>query len=152
MFHFMRTALADVLSPIFSPSSHVVQMAAYCYRETDAGREVLLITSSHGRWILPKGWPIDGKSDSQTAAQEAWEEAGVKPRKVTEIPMGCYATTKRKNKGDDLPCETHVYAIEVERCTNNFPEAHKRDRRWVKASDVAKIVDDPDLSAFLTAQ
>ncbi|WP_313606770.1 hypothetical protein [Rhizobium sp.] len=38
---------------------------------------ILLITSRDtGRWIIPKGWPTNGKTSSQAAAIEAYEEAG----------------------------------------------------------------------------
>ena len=68
--------LRDVVGPMFRrPRS--LQVAALCHRRTKAGqKEVLLVTSrGTGRWILPKGWPMRGKSDAQAAAQEAWEEA-----------------------------------------------------------------------------
>ena len=56
-----------------------VQVAALCFRETDTGKDVLLITSrGTGRWIVPKGWPIDGMGGSEAALREAWEEAGVR--------------------------------------------------------------------------
>ena len=55
-----------------------LQVAALCFRRTDTGCEVLLVTSRDtGRWVIPKGWPMEGKSSAESAAQEAWEEAGV---------------------------------------------------------------------------
>ncbi len=40
--------------------------------------KVLLITSRDtGRWIMPKGWPMDGEQDWRAAEIEALEEAGV---------------------------------------------------------------------------
>jgi len=151
MFQFVRTTLAGAFAPLFSRPADAKQMAAYCHRDSATGPEVLLVTSSHGRWILPKGWPMDGKSGAQTAAQEAWEEAGVKAASVNEAPMGRFTTKKRFKDGSDVDCETHVYAIEVDQCSDAFPEAHKRDRRWVAQEKVADIVDDPALSRFLKA-
>ena len=38
------------------------QFGAICYRMRKGKPQVLLITSrGTGRWVLPKGWPIDGK-------------------------------------------------------------------------------------------
>ena len=54
------------------------QYGALCWRMHRGKVEVLLITSRDtGRWVIPKGWPIDGLAPAQTAAREAWEEAGV---------------------------------------------------------------------------
>ena len=56
------------------------QYAALPYRVTKTrGIEFLLVTSrDSGRWIIPKGWPIAGLKPARTAAQEAYEEAGVR--------------------------------------------------------------------------
>ena len=41
--------------------------------------EILLVTGRlSGRWIVPKGWPMRGKTMAKAAAQEAYEEAGVR--------------------------------------------------------------------------
>ena len=45
------------------------QVAALPYRVTDAGLEILLITSRRThRWIVPKGWPAKGSTPSADAA------------------------------------------------------------------------------------
>ncbi len=55
----------------------IQQVGALCMREGKKGTQVLLVKSSRGRWIIPKGWPMDGHTDGQTAKVEAWEEAGL---------------------------------------------------------------------------
>jgi 8-oxo-dGTP pyrophosphatase MutT (NUDIX family) len=41
--------------------------------------EILLITTrKKRRWSVPKGWPIKDSTPQQTAATEAYEEAGVR--------------------------------------------------------------------------
>ena len=53
-----------------------LQFAALCYRLTKKRTEFLLITSRDtGRWIIPKGWAIKNKTEAESAAQEAFEEA-----------------------------------------------------------------------------
>lgn len=121
------------------------QLAALCWRETAEGREVLLVTSSNGRSILPKGWPIDGKSAPLAAKTEAWEEAGVKKGKVGRRPLGSYMATKRTLSGDEEPCLLKVYAIRVQKTSDNYPEAETRDRIWVKTEDAARMVDEDGL-------
>jgi len=54
------------------------QFAALPFRVKEDKVQVLLITSrGTGRWIVPKGWPMEGKTPAESALQEAWEEAGV---------------------------------------------------------------------------
>lgn len=125
------------------------QMAALCHRRTGADQQVLLVTSSHGRWILPKGWPIKGKNGAQTAAQEAWEEAGVKSTEVTHDPVGWFPSFKRKSDGTKIPCETEVYAVEVASLAKTFPEAGRRKRRWVSVAQALTLVDEPGLRDIL---
>jgi 8-oxo-dGTP pyrophosphatase MutT (NUDIX family) len=121
------------------------QLAALCWRETEEGREVLLVTSSTGRWILPKGWPISGRSAPFAAKTEAWEEAGVKKGKVGRRALGSYMTTKRSPSGDEEPCLLKVYAIRVQETVDIYPEARNRDRIWVKPEVAARMVDEDGL-------
>lgn len=148
MFSTIRSVWAQTILPIIQRPP-VLQLAALCHRKTANGREILLVTSSHGRWILPKGWPIDGKSGGETAMQEAWEEAGVKKGKLAKKPVATFMTHKRYNDGRNVPCETTVYEIEVTKVANDFPEAGKRDRRWVSPDEAAELVDDAGLRGVL---
>jgi hypothetical protein len=55
------------------------QFAALPYRIRDDDVEILLITTrKKRRWSGPKGWPIKHSTPQQTAAIEAYEEAGVR--------------------------------------------------------------------------
>ena len=55
------------------------QYAALPYRTDAQGKlEILLITSKERRrWVIPKGNPISSMRNYETAAREAFEEAGV---------------------------------------------------------------------------
>ena len=150
MVPFLRTAWTEVVSPMLNRPA-LVQIAALCMRETKTGDEVLLVTSSNGRWILPKGWPIDGMSGSQTALQEAWEEAGVKNARAAKEPIGTYDGKKTVDNGIERDCRVYVYAIEVEKLADKFPEKDKRKRKWVPFDQAAEFVDDADMAKFLRA-
>lgn len=145
----MDQILRDLVAPIFRRPRRL-QVAALCHRQTKRGKEVLLVTSrGTGRWILPKGWPMRGKTDAEAAAQEAWEEAGVKPRSVGDTPIGSYGYDKVSDAGLPVPTEAHIYPIEVEALEDDFPEAEERSRKWVSVDTAAELVDEPELRSFL---
>ncbi|WP_342772312.1 NUDIX hydrolase [Pacificibacter maritimus] len=127
-----------------------VQSAALCYRKGAQGKEVLLITSrERGRWILPKGWPINGLDGAGTAAQEAWEEAGVKPAKVNKKSVGQFHYEKTLGNGASAPVEANVYSIEVDKLEKAYPEVSERKRNWMPAAKAAELVEEPELKAIL---
>ena len=127
-----------------------VQMAALCYRTEKAETQILLITSRDtGRWIIPKGWPIEGKTSGETALQEAWEEAGVRSDATAPEPLGSYTYEKRFDSGLSATVETMVYSVAVERLSDTFPEADERNRKWVTPAEAANLVAEPELQALL---
>ncbi len=125
------------------------QLAALCYRKGVAGREVLLVTSSTGRWILPKGWPISGLRPGQAALVEAWEEAGVHKGTVARKPLGAFMGSKFSESGDEEPCLTEVYAVKVAKTLDVYPEVNQRDRVWVSPDVAADMVLEDGLRAIL---
>lgn len=129
----------------------IAQVGALCMRDGKDGPEVLLVKSSRGRWILPKGWPMGGHTDAETAKIEAWEEAGLRKGKVSKAPIGGYVTEKRFDDGRRVPCHVSVYRIDVKEMTNSYPEAGVRKRKWMPLKKAIKKVDDVGLRAFLGA-
>lgn len=126
-----------------------LQVAALCLRGKGSKKEVLVISSlGTGRWILPKGWPMRGRTLAQAALREAWEEAGVKGS-VSEKIVGRYSYDKITDSGSARHCEVQVFPVTVKNLTDNFPEAGKRQRKWVKPARAAQMVDEPDLKALL---
>jgi 8-oxo-dGTP pyrophosphatase MutT (NUDIX family) len=94
MKQYLKSTWAGVMrtSPEPEPSR---QVAALCYRENAQGKQVLLITSrATKRWIVPKGWPIEGLDGPASALQEAWEEAGVRKADILPEPVGTYSYDK----------------------------------------------------------
>ncbi|MEM7519675.1 MAG: NUDIX hydrolase [Pseudomonadota bacterium] len=125
------------------------QFAALCYRIRRGKVQVLIITSRRTkRWIMPKGWPMAGKTPGQSAAQEAWEEAGVKG-KVSEVCMGIYAYGKVMAAGEDLPCIAMLYPLEVKSLSKVYPESTERSRRWVSPKRASRMVVEPELARML---
>ncbi|WP_417726961.1 NUDIX hydrolase [Roseovarius sp.] len=145
----MRRAWRELVRPLFRRPRRL-QIAALCYREDDGCKEVLLITSrGTGRWIIPKGWPIDGKDAPGAAMQEAWEEAGVRSGRVTSEAVGIYCYEKELSTGLPVPVETLVFAVEVDKMEAEYPEVGERRRKWVTPAAAANMVQEPELQQIL---
>ena len=127
-----------------------VQYAALPYRTTERSEiEVLLVTSrTTKRWIIPKGWPLDGKSPHATAAHEAREEAGL-VGKIAEHAIGSYSYMKRLKSGEAIECEVHVFPMEVTGQKRRWPEKGKREVQWFSTTAAATTIDDRALSDLI---
>lgn len=130
-------------------SSRLRQVAALPLRRTDAGlAEALLITSRETqRWVIPKGWPMPGLSDPDSAAAEAREEAGV-VGKIHHKPLGRYLYWKRREAHFDL-LEVAVYRLDVGGQLKTWRERHERAARWMTLPDAAEAVQEPGLQGIL---
>ena len=133
------------------PSGTMVmtQCGALCWRMRGAGAEILLITSRDtGRWIIPKGWPIDGLSLAEAAAIEAWEEAGVEGGK--ELPaLGAFSYRKGLEGDHAVSCVVEVFSFRVDRLAERFPEKGQRRRKWFSPKKAAKKVAEPELRRLI---
>ncbi|CAD0184942.1 NUDIX domain protein [Ruegeria sp. THAF57] len=149
MTKWLRNIWEEVARPLFLRPRRV-QFAALCLRKTQDGPEVLLITSREtGRWVIPKGWPMDGLDGAETARQEAWEEAGVRPAKLGRSPVGQYTYDKILKDGSAQPVLTNVYRVDVQELADDFPEVGQRTREWVSPQTAADRVWEPELSEIL---
>ncbi|AML50262.1 MULTISPECIES: NUDIX hydrolase [Falsihalocynthiibacter] len=125
------------------------QFGAICYRVANGKIQILLITSRRSRlWIVPKGWPINGKTPAQSAAIEAWEEAGA-IGVMGDACIGLYSHTKKATKGEILPVMVSLFALQVKRTAKKFPEKSQRKRKWVSRKKAASMVSDPELGKIL---
>jgi 8-oxo-dGTP pyrophosphatase MutT (NUDIX family) len=127
----------------------VRQVAAIPVRRGADGRiEILLITSNTTRrFIVPKGWPMKGKSGRKAATIEAREEAGVLG-KIRKAPAGSYSYWKRL-ENSFVRVDVVVYLLEVSEELANWQEAKSRQRAWLKPQDAALLIDEPDLSTLM---
>jgi 8-oxo-dGTP pyrophosphatase MutT (NUDIX family) len=128
------------------------QCAALPWRRTDAdGLEVLLISSRETRrWVIPKGWPMKGLSSAETAAREAFEEAGVLgPAKAK--PAGVYHYDKRLKSGRIQHVRVAVHAMKVAQECVVWPEKDQREKRWISPTEAADLVEEPELKLILQA-
>ena len=133
-----------------APAAKRVQYAALPYRSSSRSRtEVMLVTSRETRrWIIPKGWPHEGKAPHYSAAREAFEEAGVVGA-VARRPVGSFPYRKRLKSGRVVVCEVHVFPLKVRGQTKQWPERRQREVKWVSAKEAADTVQDPKLRAII---
>jgi 8-oxo-dGTP pyrophosphatase MutT (NUDIX family) len=127
-------------------SKGTLQYAALPWRRAPHGAvEVMLITSRDtGRWVIPKGWPVPGKSPCDSAALEAREEGGlVGP--IGEAAIGRYGYDKRLPDGTAVACTVAVFALEVERQMESWPEQEQRRTQWFDLEAAAQAVDEDEL-------
>lgn len=111
--------------------------------------QVLLITSRRrGRWIVPKGWPAEGRPPHMAAALEAFEEAGV----IGEIwpsALADYHYMKERKDGTLQRCRVTLFAFFVRGTLTNWPERGERKRKWLPIAEAAQLVDDAELARII---
>lgn len=130
---------------------HGKQVAALCWRPSPKRSvlEVLLITSlSSKRWILPKGWQEPGLTPPENAAREAFEEAGVTGQ-IEPTPIGTYHYLKDKKDGGGMPCSVDVFALEVTKQLEEWPEKNARRMAWMPLEQAIVMVSEPGLRQML---
>lgn len=120
------------------------QFGALPWRIKNGKLEVMIITSrGTGRWILPKGWPMDGETPAQAAATEAYEEAGVRGD-AAHLPIGFYSYVKEYD-GDNLPIVVAMFPLKVKKILKTWPEKSERKRKWVTRKKAAELLTEPEL-------
>lgn len=125
------------------------QCAALPFKEIDGETLVMLITSRDtGRWILPKGWAEKRLTESELAAKEAFEEAGILGD-ISSEPIGRYRYTKNLANDAAIDCAVRVYPLRVNKLLDDWPEAHQRRREWFTLSQAAMYIDDSELVTML---
>lgn len=147
--NFISRLASDVRLMLRRPER--LQFAALCYRWNDAhdGIEILLITSRDtGRWVIPKGWPMEGKLAHQAAAQEALEEVGVIGTAAPE-PAGNFMYLKGLDAGVKVPCKVQVHALEVSGFRSEFKEKGQRRKEWFSCKDAAERVNEQGLKELI---
>jgi 8-oxo-dGTP pyrophosphatase MutT (NUDIX family) len=120
------------------------------YRTGDGGGvEILLITSRETRrWVVPRGNPIAGLADHESAAQEAYEEAGIRGDVETR-PAGTYRYDKRRASGAIEEALVQLFPLRVTEEYDDWPERGQRERRWFARAEAAAAVDEEELAALI---
>ncbi len=128
-----------------------VQYAALPYRFTPApALEILLVTTRRSRrWIIPKGWPIKGLKPPNSAAREAFEEAGVRG-KIGKISVGVFTYDKLLDEhGIQVNCEVKVYPLLVKRQSEDWPEIEQRLVQWFEPGKAVSLIRERELRTLV---
>lgn len=139
--------LRNAIGRLLGRRPPVLQVAALCL-DPATGRVLLITSRGTGRWIIPKGWPMTGRSAAGAALREAWEEAGVEGEAEPE-PVGFYGYDKRQGRGLSVPIRVQVHLIRVDRLADDFPEAGQRKRAWFSPAEAAGLVGETGLASLL---
>jgi 8-oxo-dGTP pyrophosphatase MutT (NUDIX family) len=127
------------------------QVAALPWRVGEHGVEILLVTTrTTKRWLIPKGWTMDGKADYEAAAIEAYEEAGVRGD-IDTTSLGAYGYLKLLRSGKAKHVIVQVYGLRVETELDVWPESHERQRQWFAKAHALTIIGEPELLPLVTA-
>ena len=113
-----------------TPVAATQQFGAIPYRTVDGEIVFLMITSRRTRrWIFPKGGLIEGLSPTEIAAEEAFEEAGVRGTMGVR-PVEHYRA-KKSGPGGGTWLSSEMVPLEVDEQLDDWPEKGERRRQWV---------------------
>jgi 8-oxo-dGTP pyrophosphatase MutT (NUDIX family) len=119
------------------------QSGVIAYRLVASRLEVLLITTRKGHWTIPKGVVEPELSPAQSAAQEAFEEAGVRGR-VSDRSIGRFEYPKWGGV-----CRVEVFLMEVREEAAHWPEEKFRRRAWLDIPTAAARIRFARLAALI---
>jgi 8-oxo-dGTP pyrophosphatase MutT (NUDIX family) len=109
-----------------------------------SGRVCLITSRSRKRWLFPKGCLEAGKTLSEIALQEAWEEAGLGGILQPE-PVGSYLYEKAGNR-----YHVTVFLMRVTKVASKWPEMDWRRRRWLHPANALLRLQGPSLRKLFT--
>jgi 8-oxo-dGTP pyrophosphatase MutT (NUDIX family) len=127
-------------SPVVEAVPGPRQSGALPYTVIDGRVVFLLVTSRRtGRWIFPKGSISTGMTAWDSAAKEAFEEAGV-IGEIGTAPVGTYQNT---DKG--LLVDIDLYPLKVGEQFDSWDEMDQRLRHWVLLAEARRLLADRSL-------
>lgn len=127
----------------------VRQFAALAFLPGKGKPKFLVVTSRRtGRWIFPKGQREKNERGWETAAREAFEEAGVTG---TGLPqeIGRYRGLKFRENWVQ-PLDIALYPVRIDRLIPDWEENGQRQRRMVTAAEAAALLSQPDMVTLCT--
>lgn len=116
------------------PSYWYKQSGVVPYKSENGEIRILLVRTRKGkRWIFPKGIIEPGLTPEESAAKEAFEEAGVEGKIVKD-----YHVTYKYKKWGGI-CEVKLFLMKVEKVHSGWPEMF-RERNWFSMAEFPKVL------------
>ena len=140
---FLQRVIRRVLKPY-------QQFGALPFRWSQNGSLKVMLVTTRGRkrWMIPKGWPVPGLEPHESAAREAFEEAGLvgyaDPKAV-----GSFRYNKRLGPGRQVRCTVEVFPLHVDHQRPHWLEKGERETQWLSVKRAASLVSEPDLKTIL---
>ena len=107
--------------------------------------KILLITDQKKeKWLIPKGWPVKKLNFPESAAREAFEEAGVKGV-ISNDFLGSFKYNKRIKKEQTVPCRVIVYGLYVTEQKSEWEEKGQRTLLWCSLEKAVEKTTDGNL-------
>lgn len=124
--------------------SPILQACAVPYRAGEGAVEFCLVTSiGKGRWGFPKGIIEAGDTELETAAKEAWEEAGLVGDLVGEA-LGQYWYEKW-----DTRLLVTCFLMQVREAHDEWEESRLRRRRFTSLEQARQLLANADQRRML---
>jgi 8-oxo-dGTP pyrophosphatase MutT (NUDIX family) len=126
-----------------------IQYAALPYRLVGRRVEILLITSrGTRRWVIPKGWPMQGLRPQEAAAVEAAEEAGLIGQ-IEDRPIGSYRYIKALKGDQTIAVQVILFPLLVTGQHDSWKEEGQRESNWFRYQQAANLVAEPSLRRLI---
>ena len=144
----MEMMQAQQASPPSPDERTVLESGVLAFRREGNGDPLILLISRKRskKWGIPKGKVEPTLTFPETAAKEAFEEAGVLGY-ISPSSVGMFRARKRTGSPQVLQTiEVWVYLLEVTEMAPDWPEREKREIRWVPCDVAARQLGEPILT------
>jgi 8-oxo-dGTP pyrophosphatase MutT (NUDIX family) len=144
----MEMMRAQHAAPPTQGESPLLESGVLAFRREDNGDPLVLLISRRRskKWGIPKGKVEPTLTFPETAAKEAFEEAGVIGY-ISPSSVGMFRAKKRTAKPQlQQTIEVWVYLLEVTETAPDWPERDKRAIRWVTCEAAAQQLREPVLA------
>jgi 8-oxo-dGTP pyrophosphatase MutT (NUDIX family) len=135
-------------APVMQGQPVILEAGVLAFRrERNGDPHILLISRKQSKkWGIPKGKVEPTLTFPETAAKEAFEEAGVIGY-ISPYSVGMFRAKKRTvNQQAQQTIEVWVYLLEVMETAPDWPERGKRTIRWVTCEAAARHLREPVLT------
>lgn len=131
-------------------SSRVVRFAALPWRRDRQGNiRILMVTSmKHGRWIVPKGSLIKGKTQRNQLPERRSRRRGYSAISILYRLDAIHMETLSKG-GPKGPALVTLFALRVRATLLHWPEKNERTRSWQSLCEAVEMASEPDLARIL---